>query len=112
MKSSLLKLISAVSITAISLLSSLPVLAQTKDSVALERSITTFSLVSQAQQGRFKNQGISGYGALKTQYKLHQVTAKNLVKAGIDNHLISTETLQNQDYLNDVNLQLLQRIND
>ena len=66
MKSTLLKLISAASITAFSLLGSLPASAQAKN--MSNCSVTPFSLVSQAQSGRLKNQGVPSYGAFKTQY--------------------------------------------
>ncbi|MGC1246732.1 MAG: hypothetical protein WA865_11030 [Spirulinaceae cyanobacterium] len=114
MKSSLLKkILSAVSISAtLSLFSGLPVLAQVKDTTTLNRSITPFSLVSQAQEGRLQRQGIPGYGALATKYMLHQVTAESLVQAGIDAHLIPPQTLQDRGYINAVNSQLQQRIND
>ena len=110
MKYFLTKLLSAVSISAtISLLSSLPTLAQpavTKTS----RSITPFALVFQAQQGRLRKWGISGYGAFKTQYMVHRVTAKSLVRAGIDARLIPAETLQDRDYMNAVYFQLRRRV--
>ena len=109
MKSTLLKLISAASITAtFSLIGSLPASAQAKE-IRSHSSTTPFALVSQAQSGRFKSQGISGNGALKTQYRLHRVTAESLVQAGIKARLIPAETLQNSDYINAVNSQLRHR---
>ncbi|GAB4550136.1 MAG: hypothetical protein Tsb0014_44730 [Pleurocapsa sp.] len=114
MKSSLVKLISAASITAtFSLLGSLPVLAQSTNVAANDRTITPFALVSQAESGRLKTQeGISGYGAFKTQYMLHQVTAKSLVQAGINAHLVPAATLQDRGYINAVNFQMRHRINN
>ena len=112
MKSNLLKLISAASITAtVSLLGSLPALARATEIVS-HSSTTPFALVSQAQLGRFKTQGISGYGALKTQYRLHRVTAKSLTQAGVNTHLIPAETLQNPNYINAVDSQMQHRINN
>lgn len=112
MKITLLKLISAASITAtFSLLGSLPASAQTTE-IGSHSSTTPFSLVSQAQSGRFKSQGISGNGNLKTQYRLHRVTAESLVQAGVDAHLIPAETLQNSDYINAVDSQMQHRINN
>ena len=108
MKNSIVKLISA-SVATISIFASLPAMAQEKDLARIERSVTPFALVSQAQAGRLKDQGIPGYGALKTQYMLDRVTAKSLVRAGIDAHLIPTRTLQDRNYLNAVDSQLRHR---
>ena len=109
MKSTLLKLISAASITATFSLLGIPASAQAKEIISHSSTTTPFSLVSQAQSGRLKSQGISGNGALKTQYRLRQVTAKTLVQAGVDAHLIPAETLQDRGYLNAVNSQLRHR---
>ncbi|WP_036488511.1 hypothetical protein [Myxosarcina sp. GI1] len=106
MKNSIVKLISTISITALTLSTSLPALARAKESVRVERSVMPFVLVSQAQAGRLESQGIPGYGALKTQYMLDRVTAKSLVRAGIDAHLIPARTLQDRGYLNVVESQL------
>ena len=107
-----LKLISAASITAtFSLLGSLPASAQAKEIIS-HSSTTPFALVSQAQSGRLKSQGISGNGALKTQYRLHRVTAESLVRAGVDARLIPAETLQDSGYLNAVDSQMQHRINN
>ena len=108
MKGTLLKLISAASITATFYLLGIPASAQAKEVVS-HSSTTPFSLVSQAQSGRLKSQGISGDGALKTQYRLHRVTAESLVRAGVNAHLIPAETLQDRGYLNAVNSQLRHR---
>ena len=111
MKSTLIKLISAASITAtFSLFGSLPASAQATENISYS-STTPFSLVSQAQSGRLKSQGISGYGDFKNQYMLHQLTAKSLVQAGVNAHLIPAETLQNRSYVNAVNSQLRHRVN-
>ena len=109
MKNSIVKLISTVSITALTLSTSLPALAREKEPVTTERSVTPFALVSQAQAGRLESQGIPGYGALKTQYMLDRVTAKSLVRAGVDAHLIPARTLQERGYLNAVDSQLRHR---
>ena len=76
------------------------------------RSTTPFALVSLAEEGRFKEQGIPGAGSLRTSYRVGKVTAESLVKVAIDNNLISPQTLQDEDYLNDVRLQLRQRLSD
>jgi hypothetical protein len=111
MKKPIFTLIPAASVAIISLFASLPALALAKNLVRVERSVTPFVLVSQAQAGRLKDQGIPGYGALKTEYMLHQVTAKSLVRAGIDAHLIPAQTLQDRGYLNAVYFQLRNRVN-
>ena len=111
MKPTLIKLISAASITVtFSLFGSLPASAQIENrSNISNRNFTPSALVSQAESGNLKNQGISGYGALKTQYRVHQVTAESLVQAGVDAGLIPTETLQDKGYLNAVNAQMRHR---
>ena len=115
MKATFIELISAASITAtLSLLgiNSLPASAQATNKDLANSDLTPFALVSQAQSGRLKFQGISGNGALNTQYRLHQVTAESLVQAGINAHLIPAGTLQNPDYINAVDSQMQHRINN
>ena len=145
MKSTLLKLISAASITAtVSLSGSLPAsaqgtqnlsasaraietnrrevktlsllpnleIAQSTSENSTEEATTPFSLVSLAEEGRFKEQGIPGAGSLRTSYREGKVTAESLVKVAIDKNLIPPQTLQDEDYLNDVSLQLRQRLSN
>ena len=105
MKNSIVKLIST-SVATISIFTLMPAMARAKEPARVEHSVTPFFLVSQAQAGRLESQGIPGYGAFKTQYMLNRVTAKSLVRAGIDARLIPARTLQDRGYLNVVESQL------
>jgi hypothetical protein len=87
-------------------------LAQSTGENSTEEAVTPFALVSLAEEGRFKEQGIPGAGSLRTSYRVGKVTAESLVKVAIDNNLIPPQTLQDEDYLNDVSLQLRQRLSN
>ena len=87
-------------------------LAQSTGDNSTEEAVTPFALVSLAEEGRFKEQGIPGAGSLRTSYREGKVTAESLVKVAIDNNLIPPQTLQDEDYLNDVSSQLRQRLSN
>jgi hypothetical protein len=85
-------------------------IAQSSGEDSQEQTITPFSLVSLAEEGRFKDQGIPGFNELRTSYKEGEVTAESLVKVAIDNNLISPQSLQDKEYLDGVRLQLRDRL--
>lgn len=65
-----------------------------------------FSLVSLAYRGQFKEQGIPGYNAFITKYATGQVTAEKLVEAAIKADRLSSQAMNDESYINAVELQL------
>lgn len=68
----------------------------------LNRELTPFELVSLANQGYFKNQGIPSYGALLQQYYQGTIRAKDLVQSAIKTNRLSADFLTNQSYVSAV----------
>jgi hypothetical protein len=64
------------------------------------------TLVNLAQQGYLRNQGVPSSQALMQAIAVGQVTPETLVQAGIQNNLVPSDTLNNQGYLNVVEVQL------
>ncbi len=52
-----------------------------------------------AYRGGLKDQGIGGYGRLNQEIASGQVTAQTVIKAAIDDRLVSSSTLNDQGYL-------------
>jgi hypothetical protein len=63
-------------------------------------------LVTLAQRGYLKDQGIPGYQVLASQYVLGQVDAAKLVHAAINAKLLPASAANNAGYLNAVDSQL------
>lgn len=72
----------------------------------VQNNITPFNLVSLAYQGEFKNQGVGGYNSLLTAIRFGEVSGNDLVKHGIDTGRLSSETINDNSYINAVDYQL------
>jgi hypothetical protein len=73
---------------------------------AANPKLTPFGLVSLAYQGEYRMQGIPGFGSFKSGISSETITAKNLVKAAIDAHQLTSDTQTDRGYLNAVEQQL------
>jgi hypothetical protein len=78
-----------------------------KTSNSASPNLTPFHLVFLSYQGYFKKQGIPSYGAFISEYQLMNIHARDLVKAGIETHLLPADTLNSQEYVHAVDSQLL-----
>jgi hypothetical protein len=65
-----------------------------------------FNLVNSAYRGELQKQGIPSYSQLIRDYNIGQVTAEDVVEAAIEADMVSPETMEDEEYLNAVNLQL------
>lgn len=70
------------------------------------RALTPFNLVSLANQGYFKNQGIPSSGALMAAHRAGRVSAEDIVKSAVATNRLSLQVLNDQGYLRAVNAQL------
>lgn len=70
------------------------------------QQISPFALVSLAMQGYFKSQGIPQHLAFMSSYQMRRVTATNLVQAAVTANRLEPVFLNDQNYLNAVELQL------
>lgn len=70
------------------------------------------TLVNLAQQGYLRNQGIPSSQALTQAIAAGQVTPETLVKAGIQSNLVSSDTLNDQGYLNVIEVQFRDIVQD
>ena len=68
--------------------------------------LTPFNLVSLANQGYFKSQGIPSYSGLLSTYETHQVSAASLVQSAVATRRLSPQALHDQKYLSGVDTQL------
>lgn len=66
-----------------------------------------FNLVGLAYQGYFQEQGIPSYGAFLAAYHGGQIQARDLVQSAIKNNRLPASALQDQEYLNAVETQLI-----
>ena len=112
--------ISALSIAAIvPIATSLPTFAQTASSTQrsdlelannkqnnTEEQTSPSALVSEAYQGSFKDQGISGFETLIQEYEENEVTARDVVQAGIDAGKLNTAALEDSGYIEAVETEL------
>ena len=71
-----------------------------------EKQTSPSALVSESYQGNFKDQGTSGFGALIQEYKDKEVTAKDLVQAGVDAGKLAPTALENSGYMEAVENEL------
>ena len=74
--------------------------------------LTPFNLVSLAYQGGFRQQGIPSAGALVFAYEDGQVGAIRLVRSAIAANQLPPSVLKDRGYLNAVDFQLDQLLND
>lgn len=72
----------------------------------ITRALTPFNLVSLANQGYFKNQGIPSSGALVAAHRAGRVSAEDIVKSAVATNRLSPQVLNDQRYLSAVKAQL------
>lgn len=70
------------------------------------RATEAFNLVSLAYRGEFEDEGISSYGQLVQDYRTGDITAEDVVRAGIEDGYLSERALDDGAYLNAVATQL------
>ncbi|MBV6622610.1 MAG: hypothetical protein KI793_06605 [Rivularia sp. (in: Bacteria)] len=99
------------------LFTNLPSLARTNDytdtsvvqpttSKISNQSVSPFALVNLAYDGYLEDQGIPGFGAFRSEYKLGRIDAAKLIQAGAKDNRISSQDLNDKSYLNAVKSQL------
>ncbi len=76
------------------------------------RRTEAFNLVSSAYRGNFEDQGIDGYQVLISNYETGEVTAEDLIKAGIDSGELSPKAMEDDSYVEAVDLQLMSLSNN
>ncbi len=75
------------------------------------RRTEAFNLVSSAYRGDFEKQGINGYQVLISNYEQGQLTAEDLIKAGIDSGEVSPSAMKDDSYIEAVDSQLMSLTN-
>lgn len=70
------------------------------------RRTEAFNLVSSAYRGQFESQGIDGYAVMVSNYNSGELTAESLIQAAIDAGELSPRALEDEAYVNAVELQL------
>ncbi|MEB3211426.1 MAG: hypothetical protein VKL39_08720 [Leptolyngbyaceae bacterium] len=70
------------------------------------RQTEAFNLVSFAYRGQLEDEGIAGYNQLIQDFRTRDVTAEDVVQAGIDNGYLSPAALEDEQYVNAVFVQL------
>jgi hypothetical protein len=76
------------------------------------RQTPPVTLVNLAEQGYLRNQGIPSSQALTQAIAAGQVTPESLVQAGIQSNLVSSNTLNDRGYLNVVEVQFREIVQD
>ncbi|MFB2982945.1 hypothetical protein [Microseira sp. BLCC-F43] len=71
------------------------------------RLLEPFYLVGLAYQGYFREQGIPSYGAFLAAYHTGRINARDLVQSAIKDNRLPASALQDEDYLNAVEMQLM-----
>lgn len=74
------------------------------------RQITPSDLVSVAQQGQLKTQGIPSGARLASEYVLGRVGAKEVIQSAIAANLLPTSAVNDSSYYNAVESQLQNRL--
>ncbi len=72
----------------------------------VQQNITPFNLVSLAYQGKFKKQGVPSYNLLLKAIRFGEISGKDLVEHGISTGRLSSETINNSEYIKAVDSQL------
>lgn len=67
---------------------------------------TAFDLVISAYRGEYKAQGISPYTQLVTDYMSGEITAQDIVMAAIISGDLEPQAMEDEEYLNAVDLQV------
>lgn len=70
------------------------------------RRTEAFNLVSSAYRGDFEDQGIESYAVLISNYETGQLTAEDLIQAAIDAGELSPNAIEDDYYVQAVQLQL------
>jgi|GEM_PF-6086428 len=65
-----------------------------------------FEFVNSAYQGQYEEQGIPGFDELFSAYTTGELTAEKLVMMGVENGILSSEMMDDEAYINGVDLQL------
>lgn len=74
--------------------------------VTAKRQTTPFQLAHLAQQGFFIEQGIPSHLALLNAYLLREITAEDIVRAGIDAKRLPERRLSEPNYVRSVDMHL------
>ncbi|MDZ4877891.1 MAG: hypothetical protein CLLPBCKN_007326 [Chroococcidiopsis cubana SAG 39.79] len=78
----------------------------TANNAATISQLKPFNLVHMAYQGYFRDQGIPGYGAFLSAYRMGRITPKKLVQSAVERNKLSVQALNNKRYLRAVEAQL------
>lgn len=70
------------------------------------RRTEAFNLVSSAYRGQFEEQGINSYAVLISNYQTGELTAEKLIQAAIDAGELSPAAMEDDSYVNAVEVQL------
>jgi hypothetical protein len=70
------------------------------------RETEAFNLVSFAYRGQLEDEGIAGYSQLVQDLRTGDVTAEDVVEAGVEDGYLSPAALQDEGYINAVFVQL------
>lgn len=79
----------------------------TSDSMMYDvRRTEAFNLVSSAYRGQFEAQGINGYAVMISNYNSGELTAEDLINAAIEAGELSPMAIEDESYIEAVELQL------
>lgn len=79
----------------------------TSDSMMYDvRRTEAFNLVSSAYRGQFEQQGIGGYAVMISNYNSGELTAEDLINAAIEAGELSPMAIEDESYVEAVELQL------
>ena len=71
-----------------------------------EKRMPAFALVSAAYRGRYEDWDIPGYATLETEYEAGNVTAQDLVNAGVEAGELSPQAAEDNEYVDGVENEL------
>jgi hypothetical protein len=74
-----------------------------------EAEISPFELVARGYQGAYRKQGIPGFNTFLYDVSSKKITSRDLVKAAIEANQLSPETLNDLEYLRDVDSLLVDK---
>ncbi|MEB3212801.1 MAG: hypothetical protein VKL39_15680 [Leptolyngbyaceae bacterium] len=70
------------------------------------RETEAFNLVSLAYRGELEEEGVPSYSILTRNIRSGDITARDIVQAGIEDGYLRSAALEDEDYLNAVDLQM------
>jgi hypothetical protein len=70
------------------------------------QQLSPSELVALANRGYLEKEGIPSYGVLSNQLQLGQVTAKDIVEAGVKANRLAANTVEDEAYINAVESQI------